>query len=122
MPDFSEHIPDRVFAAILANLGRQLPDSLLYVYTPNRSHIFEILKHRNLILKNPEGHINVKSRGELERFLRAHGWEIVSSEWRGSSIPVWRQLESALGHVPLLGRLFQRRIALVARVARGTPA
>ena len=115
MPDFTEHIPDRVFSAILKNIGNQLPDTTLYIYTPNRSHLFEILKHRNLILKNEGGHINVKTRRQLERFLAGHGWRVESSTWRRSSIPVIRYFESVLGHLPVVGALFQRRIVLTAR-------
>jgi hypothetical protein len=115
MPDFSEHIPDRVFKAILDNIRIQLKDATLYIYTPNRSHIFEILKSRNFILKNPPGHINVKTRKGLAGFLRENNWEVKENGWRVSSIPVFKYIEQALGHCPGLGGLFQRRIAIVAR-------
>jgi Methyltransferase domain len=115
MPDFSEHIPDRVFSAILENLRQQLPGTTLYIYTPNRSHIFEIMKHRNFILKNSPAHINVKTRKQLETFLQANGWRVETSKWRRSAIPVIKYFESVLGYVPLLGRLFQRRIIITAQ-------
>lgn len=119
MPDFSEHIPDRVFANILANIARQLPEARLYVYTPLRSHIFEILKHRNIVLKNPTGHINVKTRKELLQFLDANHWAVESAQWRESAIPVFCRIERVLGHLPVLGTLFQRRIAIIARPSPG---
>ena len=115
MPDFSEHIPDRVFANILDNLAQQLPDVRLYIYTPLRSHMFELLKHRNIILKNPSGHINVKTRKELVSFLTSKGWQIEDIDWRASTIPALRYFEKVLGHLPLVGSLFQRRIAIIAR-------
>jgi hypothetical protein len=115
MPDFTEHIPDRVFASILENIKRQASEAKLYIYTPLRSHIFEILKHHNFILKNPSGHINVKTRAELIAFLTEHGWEVEHVSWRPSSIPVFKYAEWLLGRVPLFGRLFQRRIAVIAR-------
>ncbi len=115
MPDFSEHIPDRVFSSILENMREQLRDATLYIYTPNRSHIFEILKHRNFILKNESGHINVKSRKQIEKFLESNGWSVTSSSWRRSSIPVMKYFEAVLGDVPLIGSLFQRRVVITAK-------
>lgn len=115
MPDFSEHIPDRIFAAILDNIRKQLQNATLYVYTPNRSHIFEILKHKNVVLKNEGGHINVKTRKELEGFLAVNGWKVESSAWRRSAIPIIKHFESILGYLPFIGRLFQRRIVVTAK-------
>jgi len=115
MPDFSEHIPDRVFTRILDNLAEQLPNARLYIYTPLRSHLFEILKHRNILLKNPSGHINVKTRKELVSFLERNGWQIESIRWRESAIPIFRHIEKILGQIPGIGALFQRRIAIIAR-------
>ncbi len=114
MPDFTEHIPDRIFARILANIAAQLRHTSLYIYTPNRSHIFEILKHRNFILKNEGGHINVKTRAQLVAFLESNGWSVQSSTWRASSIPAVKYFESVLGYLPVLGKLFQRRIVITA--------
>lgn len=115
MPDFTEHIPDRVFKKILDNLARQLPGVRLYIYTPLRSHLFEILKHHDILLRNPSGHINVKTRKELVDFLESNDWQIESIRWRESAIPVFRHIEKLLGHIPVIGILFQRRIAIVAR-------
>ncbi len=117
MPDFTEHLPDRVLSAVLQNIRSQLKETTLYVYTPNRSHLFEVMKHRNFILKNASGHINVKTRKQLESFLQDNGWEIESSSWRESAIPVFRLLEPVLGHIPILGKLFQRRIVITAKPA-----
>jgi SAM-dependent methyltransferase len=119
MPDFSEHIPDRVFCAILANIKEQLPGATLYIYTPNRSHIFEIMKQHDFILKNPPGHINVKSRRELTGFLQEQGWDIQQDAWRVSSFPVLKLIEQVIGRIPFLGNLFQRRIVVTATPAFG---
>ena len=114
MPDFSEHIPDRVFAAILRNLASQFRGASLYIYTPNRTHLFEILKHRNFLLKNEGGHINVKSRGQLEAFLQDNGWRVQSSTWRQSAIPIFKYIEMVFGYLPFVGRLLQRRVVITA--------
>ncbi len=114
MPDFTEHVPDDVLGEILQNIGTQLPHATLYIYTPDRSHIFEILKHRGILLKNSPGHINVKTADELQEFLTRRHWDIQSYRWRPSHIPVIRKIESALAYLPLAGRAFRRRIAIIA--------
>lgn len=112
MLDFTEHISDSVFDKILANIRKQLPSVLLYIYTPLRSHIFEIMKHNNLILKKGEGHINVKSEKELKEFLKTRGWKILQSKWRPSHLPLFRHIEFLFGQIPFIGKLFHRRIAI----------
>ncbi|MHC4294763.1 MAG: class I SAM-dependent methyltransferase [Planctomycetota bacterium] len=115
MADFTEHIPDPVFEKILSNIKRQLPGSLLYIYTPLRTHLLERMKHRNFIMWKPSGHINVKTEKLLKQFLEHCGWSVLSCRWRGSHIPVFRSIEYVLGHLPVLGPLFRRRIAIIAK-------
>ena len=115
MPDFTEHIPDRILIAILENIRAQFNDVLLYIYTPNRSHVFEILKHRNILLKNPSGHINVKTKNELIKILEKTGWTIDRNTWRCSSMGYVKPFELVLGPLPLVGKYFQRRIAIIAK-------
>jgi ubiquinone/menaquinone biosynthesis C-methylase UbiE len=122
MADFTEHIPDRVFESLLDNIRVQVPEARIYIYTPNRDHIFEVLKHNNILLRNKEGHINVKSRGDLASFLINRGWKIVENSWRPSHIPGFRLLEILLGHIPLLGRYFQRRAAIIAEPCQDSPS
>jgi SAM-dependent methyltransferase len=114
MPDFTEHIPDSVFDAILANIRRQLPHVLLYIYTPARTHFFERMRRHNFILKNPSGHINVKTEAELAQHLLERGWRIVRQTWRPSHLPVLRLAERLLGRLPLIGPMCHRRIAVLA--------
>jgi SAM-dependent methyltransferase len=118
MPDFSEHIPDRVFASILKNISDQLGETNLYVYTPNRSHIFEIMKHRNFILKNSSGHINVKTRRQVAEFLTANGWVVMENSWRCSSMSYIKYFEIILGNLPFVGKYFQRRVVIIAKPAK----
>ncbi len=114
MPDFTEHIPDRILLSILKNLRSQLRDVELFIYTPSRSHIFEILKHRNFILRNPSGHINVKTREELTSLLAEAGWAVVESTSHHSSMWYVRPIEYLLSPLPIIGRYFERRLAIRA--------
>ncbi|TCJ14740.1 class I SAM-dependent methyltransferase [Parasulfuritortus cantonensis] len=115
MPDFTEHIPDRVLLAILRNIRRQFDDIELFIYTPARSHVFEILKHHNILLKNPSGHINVKTMAQLLDVLRETGWVVTSAGWRCSSMWYVKPIELAFGYLPIVGKYFQRRLAIKAR-------
>ena len=118
MPDFTEHISDSTFAKILDNIRIQLPRVHLYIYTPSRTHIFEIMKHKNFILKKISGHINVKSEKDLKQFLERHGWKIKEVRWKVSHIPLFRSMEFILGLAPIVGPLFRRRIAIIAYPAQ----
>ena len=117
MPDFSEHIPDRVLLGILRNLSTQLRNVELFIYTPSRSHLFEILKHRNVILRNPTGHINVKTREELTRILIEGDWSIIESKSHYSSMWYVKLIEQLMAPLPVVGKYFERRIAIRAKPA-----
>lgn len=117
MPDFTEHIPDRVLLPILKNIRSQFGDVQLYVYTPSRHHVFEMLKHRNLVLRNSPGHINVKTPEQLSAALNEAGWRITDLSWRYSSMPYVKAFEIPLARLPLVGKHFRRRIVIKARPA-----
>lgn len=114
MADFTEHIPDKVLLKILENLRAQFKNAKLYIYTPSRTHIFEIMKYNNIILKNPSGHINVKTPDELTQILCQTGWKIVDSKWRYSSMWYVRIVERTFASAPFIGKYFRRRIAMLA--------
>ena len=121
MADFSEHVPDEILKRILINIGCQLSEAKLYVYTPLRSHIFERMKHHDFILKNVSGHINVKTKKALLGILKETNWEVDSIQWRPSYLPIFRSIESLLGYIPLVGGLFRRKIAIVATSCKKKP-
>lgn len=118
MADFTEHIPDRVFRNILINIKKQLPDVTLYIYTPLRTHLFEIMKHRNIILKNTTGHINVKTKQQLIDFLESNQWKILDIKLLPSSIHIYGDIEKLLIKIPIIGSLFSRRIAIITKPLR----
>ena len=115
MPDFTEHLPDRVFRRILDNMAAQMPTAELLIYTPCRSHVFEVLKHRNILLKNPSGHINVKTRAQLVHLLDDAGWRVTESSWHESSMWYMKLVERVLAPLPWIGPFFQRRLVIRAR-------
>lgn len=112
MADFTEHLPDEILVKILNNIRKQIPNVNLYIYTPNRDHVFEILKHKNFILKNSDGHINVKNREELKEMLILNKWILLDDRWRASHYPIIKWMELLLGKLPYIGSFFQRRIVI----------
>ena len=86
------------------------------MWTPNRGHILEVLKNRDIILKRDISHVDYKSMEEMERLLTAAGFEIEKAYYAESHIPGLRVAEGLLQTVvPLL----RRRIAVLGRKPRG---
>jgi cyclopropane fatty-acyl-phospholipid synthase-like methyltransferase len=114
MPDFTEHIPDKVFSRILDNIKKQLGHVTLYIYTPPRENILEMMRRKNFILKRTEGHINLKTSAELKNFIESRGWKIIESGWNYHYHPCIRMIEKLFYHLPFLKNFFQRKITLIA--------
>jgi cyclopropane fatty-acyl-phospholipid synthase-like methyltransferase len=114
MADFTEHIPDKVFSRILNNIKKQLGHVTLYIHTPPRDNIFEIMRRKNFILKRHEGHINTKTSAELKSFIESRGWKVIESGWRYHYNPYVRIVEQLFCHLPFLKKFFQRKITLIA--------
>ncbi|MDF1498781.1 MAG: class I SAM-dependent methyltransferase [Patescibacteria group bacterium] len=112
MPDFSEHIYDNTFRDILNNM-KQLQDVKLYIYTPVKTHLFEILKHKNILLKSSKEHINIKTENEMIKFLEKNDWRIIEKKWRPSYLPFVRVFEVLLGNMPVIGKYFHRKMAII---------
>ena len=84
----------------------------LTAWTPNKSHIIEIMKNRNFLFKKDETHVDYKSMGGLVKTLEAAGFVIVKCYHVESHIPIFNVIERTfLRFIPL----FRRRIAILAR-------
>ena len=77
------------------------------------------MKHRNIILKNTSGHINVKTKKQLIGFLKSNQWGILDIKLLPSFIPIYRGIEQLLIKMPFVGLLFSRKIAVVAKPLMG---
>jgi 2-polyprenyl-3-methyl-5-hydroxy-6-metoxy-1,4-benzoquinol methylase len=115
--DVTEHIDDTITAEVL-NAARRLlrPDGQLVIHTPNLGYWLEQLKDRGII-KQIYGHIAVRNRAQYARLLDAAGF----TEREVSGLPHYRQplrlVDQLLSWIPVLGRLFQARLFIVARLA-----
>jgi SAM-dependent methyltransferase len=96
--DLVEHLDDATFDRMLGELRRVLrPGGSFTLYTPNRKHVIERLKARDLILAQNPTHIGLRDRGALRRHLEAAGFKVDRDEWRASFFRGLRPLERVAG-------------------------
>ncbi len=111
--DFTEHLDDTMLVPTFAEVHRILkPGGRLVVYTPNRTHLFELLKKRNIILKEDKSHIGLRTMKEYCVLLTAAGFVIKESYFRPTDIPLFSMLETIIMRIPLIGCLAKRRICI----------
>lgn len=88
------------------------PGGRFVVWVPCRSHVIEVLKNRNIILKRLAGHVDYKSMRRMKAILENAGFEIEVARYAESHLPGLRILERVFQRwVPLL----RRRIGMVAK-------
>ena len=114
--DLIEHVHDGTMLGVFREALRLLkPGGLLYVYSPNRDHWIERMKHRNFILRNPVGHICVRRTEEVTAALRECGFEIARVARPTSILPFVRYLEWLWVRLPVYPPLAIYRVCLLAR-------
>ena len=112
--DFTEHVNDNCFRAVLADVRRVLrPGGTLSIYTPNPLHLIERLKERNLVLAQNPTHIGLRDAKQLKRSLTGSGYAIERDEWVTSFIPVLGTIERIAA--PRL-EIFRYRLCVRAKV------
>ncbi len=116
--DFTEHLEDDFLKKMLLNFQRTIPHFTLYIYTPNRTHFFEYLRIRNIILKENKTHIGLRTMAEYKAILVPLGFTITRAFHLPSHVPVLRYVEWVLSYLPGIGQYFKRRVCIQAEYTK----
>lgn len=109
--DFSEHIYDEQFLNIFQAIKDSLvPGGELYIHTPNRNFVLEILKSRGF-MPQIVGHIAVRNFDEYKKLLDNIGFSKIENYPLSHYVPVLKLLH-ILSYIPLLGKYFKARILI----------
>lgn len=110
--DLFEHLYPEVYENVLDECNRLLKKKgKLVIWTPNKVHILEILKNKNIILKKDISHVDYKSMDRLLESLTKRNFAIKKAYYVESHIPIINILERLLLRILPLAR---RRIAILA--------
>lgn len=111
--DLIEHLYPEVYLGALDECRRVLrKGGKLILWTPNRGHIIEVLKNRNIVLKKDVTHVDYKDMDRILADLERRNFSILKAFYSESHLPAFSLLEKAfMRWVPLL----RRRIAVVAQ-------
>jgi cyclopropane fatty-acyl-phospholipid synthase-like methyltransferase len=111
--DLSEHVYDEEWAEIVRSIYSCLkPGGHFYLHTPNAGFLVEMLKDKNLILRQFPEHIAVRGIDENKRFLHEAGFSQVHARF----IPHYNILRylHPLSFIPRIGKYFAARIFIDA--------
>ncbi len=108
--DFVEHVSDETLKKMLkASYTLLKKGGTLSIYTPQRLHWAEIIKH---ILKTDPTHIRVRTPRHLLLLAKKAGFDIDLLYFSPNPYSFLRYLDKILSCVPLLNNFFRFRICL----------
>lgn len=114
--DFSEHVTDDLAVPIYAAIRQSLaPGGTLYLHTPNGDFFFERAKNIGIVRQFPE-HVAVRNGAETVEMLVRAGFPregITLNHIAHYNVLKWLHPLSGL---PLIGKWFQARLWIEARV------
>jgi len=117
--DLIEHLyPDEYEATIKECYRLLKPTGLLLIYSPAPGHFFELAhrlgRHLGLASQYDRLHVHIRDMRCVVSTLQNAGFSIEKNYFAPSHVPILKQIETALMHIPFLGGLFRRRICVRA--------
>jgi SAM-dependent methyltransferase len=113
--DFTEHLDDDMLVPTVREVFRVLKKGGRFVvYTPSKTHLFEHLKKRNIILKRDKSHIGMRTMQAYKAMLTQTGFTIQKAYFAPTDIPVFNTVEYCAMQIPVIGGLARRRICICA--------
>lgn len=110
--DLVEHLYPSVYLDMVKEVHRILaPSGKFVIYTPNPSHIIELMRSHNIILKQYHSHVDLKSMKRLKQTLQDNNFTIKRAFYMESHLPIMSMIERVfMSFIPL----FRRRNAVLA--------
>jgi SAM-dependent methyltransferase len=110
--DVMEHLTDDDFEKVVIECRSALTESgRLVIYSPCKSHFIEVMKRKNLILRENHTHIGMRDEGEYLSIISKY-FSQIEIDYEPMHIPIYEHFEKLLGvFIPA----FRRRIIIVAK-------
>lgn len=113
MMDVTEHIDDGVFSEFLRAAKKILKkQGVIYIHTPNKDSILEIMKDNNFILKQLPGHIAVRNARQYQHILNKEGIQVTSVKYLPHYNKLVGLIDRLFMNLPGLGRYFRSRLLI----------
>lgn len=114
--DLVEHLDKSLYEKTIIECYRVLKcNGRIAIYTPNKEHMIEQLRKRNIILSAFRGHTNLMNMVEVVNVLQKYNFSIEKAYYKCSHIPIFNILESFLVYFPIIKKYFRRRICVLGR-------
>ncbi|MFH1708966.1 MAG: class I SAM-dependent methyltransferase [Planctomycetota bacterium] len=113
--DFTEHIYNEDFLEIFAAISRSLnKEGTLYLHTPNRDYILEILKARGILRQLPE-HVAVRTPEQYSDLLQQTGFREIEIVFLSHYLKI-PSIFAFLRYVPLINKYFKARLFIKCKI------
>lgn len=116
LADLVEHLNKSLYDDLIKECWRILKNGgLIAIYTPNKEHLIEQLRKRNLILSRFKDHTNLMNMEEVVTVLKTNHFSIEKMYYKNSHVPIFNNIEVILSHLPGIKKFFGRRINVLCR-------
>lgn len=113
--DLVEHLHPNEYLNLLGECRRVLLNAgKLGIYTPNPSHLFELLRKSDFLLTKEKTHVHMKTPEYLRTTLKKHGFGLTEIYLCEGHVPLLNIVEKLFMRLPVISKFFARRICVLA--------